>query len=70
MINLGNLSAPEAMPFRDRLKEAIVCELGLKVKDDYQNRYPNFTVKEWAAKVEQVVAVLKKFAPRASAVSA
>jgi hypothetical protein len=68
--NLGNLSAPEATPYRDRLKDAIVLDLGLKVKDDYQNRYPNYAVEEWAPKVAQVVAVLKKFAPRAAAVSA
>jgi hypothetical protein len=59
-INLGELNGDEAVErARDRFKELVVQNVGLKVPDDYKRKYPSYRMSDWGGKAEKLAEVLK-----------
>jgi len=56
----GNLRTSEvAQSFRDKLKEMVVHRLGLPLPEDFEKKFPQYTVAAWSPKVDLLVESLK-----------
>lgn len=59
VITFGHLNSNEAQEkLRDDLAKKITGNLGIKLPEDYQVRYPNIRITDWAPKVDALVEIL------------
>ncbi|WP_304511887.1 hypothetical protein [Desulfobacula sp.] len=58
-VNFGSFNNdPEQRKFMAFLKEKLVTYLGFIVPEDYERRYPNYSVEQWAGKTKQFIETL------------
>jgi len=58
-INFGSFNkSTEEQEFIGFLKEKLVNEIGFSVPQDYERRYPNFKISEWAKNIDALLVIL------------
>ena len=60
VVNFGNFrNTPEQSKFAAFLKDQLVSNLGVTVPEDYERRYPSFSIKQWSDSIEKLVEVIE-----------
>jgi hypothetical protein len=64
-IGFGNLGTTEAaQSMREKLKDALVHRLGLRVPEKFEKKYPQYPIAEWGPELDALVGSLREIIPQ------
>jgi len=64
-VGFGNLGTTEAARFvRGKLKDALVQRLGLRVPENLEKKYPQYSISEWGPRVDELIVSLAQIIPQ------